>query len=75
LHLVGFIVRIYHDAWSPERKFDILGLYSIPDSVTTTVTTEFLIASAWKEQKVLKNTYDKFHLGRQEVLQINNCII
>jgi len=20
VHLVGFIIRIYHDAWSPERK-------------------------------------------------------
>ena len=68
MHLVRFIVRIYHDAWSPERKFDILGLCSILDSVTTTVTTVYLIASAWKEQKVLKSTYDKFHLGKLEIL-------
>jgi hypothetical protein len=47
---------------------DILGLCSIPGSVTTTVTTVYLIANAWKEQKVMKSTYDKFHLGRQEVL-------
>jgi len=46
----------------------ILGLCLIPDSVTITVTTVYLIANASKEQKVLKVIYDKFHVGRQEVL-------
>jgi len=24
VHLVGFIIRIYHDAWSPERQILML---------------------------------------------------
>jgi len=28
VHLVGFIVRIYHDAWSPQRQIQPL-LYII----------------------------------------------
>jgi len=30
MHLVGFIIRIYHDAWSPERrigKIILLNMY------------------------------------------------
>jgi len=23
VHLVGFIIRIYHDAWSPERQINV----------------------------------------------------
>jgi len=26
VHLVGFIIRIYHDAWSPERQIPSLCL-------------------------------------------------
>jgi len=27
LHLVGFIIRIYHDAWSPESQINLLHVY------------------------------------------------
>ena len=27
MHLVGFIIRIYHDAWSPERQIHV-GMFS-----------------------------------------------
>ena len=26
MHLVGFIIRIYHDAWSPERQNTCIAL-------------------------------------------------
>jgi len=28
LHLVGFIIRIYHDAWSPERQIQNMFLFN-----------------------------------------------
>jgi len=29
VQLVGFIIRIYHDAWSPERQIRLLGHYTL----------------------------------------------
>jgi len=48
VHLVGFIIRIYHDAWSPEHQFctEMLhrGLqYNVNDK---TSSAEYLTAAA-----------------------------
>ena len=36
VHLVSFIIRIYHDAWSPERQIDAeVGVYSMKNNLDT----------------------------------------
>ena len=35
MHLVGFIIRIYHDAWSPERQIQATGLKDVLDGKHT----------------------------------------
>jgi len=35
VHLVGFIIRIYHDAWSPERQIGALNLIWVVHTLTT----------------------------------------
>jgi len=42
VHLVGFIIRIYHDARSPERQ--IRGLIFSKTAVTSTGTLQYLSA-------------------------------
>ena len=70
VHLVGFIIRIYHDAWSPERQI-WKQLDRSNYTVRTLRTLHTLLRSKWPSFIVQYTYVGSTHIGDNSFKQVS----